>query len=81
MREKLQWQQQGDGSRHVVRNDNRSVQKKRFIVGCVVAGDDSLMRAALCHSYEEQQQTTPGFVWHRAPPRGSARLGAKLRDT
>eukprot|EP00957_Ditylum_brightwellii_P133801 10201903-Ditylum_brightwellii.AAC.1 len=42
--------------------------KKRFIVGCVVANDDSLMRAALRHSYKEQQQTTPVFVWPREPP-------------
>eukprot|EP00957_Ditylum_brightwellii_P161734 12314314-Ditylum_brightwellii.AAC.1 len=39
------------------------------------------MRVALRHSYKEQQQTTPGFFWPRAPPRGSGRLGAKLRDT
>eukprot|EP00957_Ditylum_brightwellii_P101320 7720955-Ditylum_brightwellii.AAC.1 len=55
--------------------------KKRFIVGCVVADDDYLTRVALCHSYEEQQQTTPGSVWPCAPPRGSAKLGSKLRDT
>eukprot|EP00957_Ditylum_brightwellii_P046448 3525461-Ditylum_brightwellii.AAC.2 len=42
--------------------------KKRFIVGCVVANDDSTLRAALCHSYEEQQQIIP-------------MIGAKLRDT
>eukprot|EP00957_Ditylum_brightwellii_P029921 2264249-Ditylum_brightwellii.AAC.2 len=39
------------------------------------------MRAILCHSYEEQQQTTPGFVWPCAPPRGNGRLVAKLKDT
>eukprot|EP00957_Ditylum_brightwellii_P197898 15076057-Ditylum_brightwellii.AAC.1 len=55
--------------------------KKRFIVGCVFVNDNSLMRAALCHSYKEQQQTTPGFVCPHAPLRGNGRIVAKLKDT
>ena len=53
----------------------------RFIVGFIVADDDSLMRATLKHSYKHLSATKPGFVWPCATPKQDGRLGAKLQDT
>eukprot|EP00957_Ditylum_brightwellii_P000969 77525-Ditylum_brightwellii.AAC.1 len=55
--------------------------KKQFIVGCVVADDDSTMREALCHSYEELLQQFPVYVWPHAPSKKEGKLGTKLRNT
>ena len=55
--------------------------KKRFLVGCIIADDDSSMRAKLRHSYEALQNTVPGYVWPRAPPNKEGKLGPKLRNT
>eukprot|EP00957_Ditylum_brightwellii_P139247 10612859-Ditylum_brightwellii.AAC.1 len=55
--------------------------QRGFIVGFIIADDDSLMRATLKHSYKHLSATMSGFVWHRATPKEDGRLGAKLQDT
>jgi hypothetical protein len=52
-----------------------------FIVGFIIADDDSSMRATLKHSYKHLSATMPGFVWPCATPKEVGKLGAKLRDT
>ena len=55
--------------------------QRGFIVGFIVADDDSLMRATLKHSYEHLSAMMPVFVWPHATPKVDGRLGAKLQDT
>eukprot|EP00957_Ditylum_brightwellii_P016339 1228251-Ditylum_brightwellii.AAC.1 len=51
-----------------------------FIVGFIIADDDSSMKALLYHSYEERQANEENFLWPQVPSK-DGRLGAKLRDT
>ena len=52
-----------------------------FIVGCVVADDDSSMKALLRHSYTELVANNLGYKWPRLCPKKPGTLGVKLRDT
>eukprot|EP00957_Ditylum_brightwellii_P079089 6015241-Ditylum_brightwellii.AAC.1 len=43
-----------------------------FIVGFIIADDDSLMKATLKHSYTHLSVTISGFVWPCVTPRKMA---------
>eukprot|EP00957_Ditylum_brightwellii_P017461 1314713-Ditylum_brightwellii.AAC.1 len=45
-----------------------------FIVGFIIADDDSSMRALLHHSYEHLSATIPGFLWPRATSEEDVKL-------
>eukprot|EP00957_Ditylum_brightwellii_P097752 7444113-Ditylum_brightwellii.AAC.1 len=55
--------------------------KQRFIVGFIVANDNSSMRDLLHHLYEHLSATMSMFVWPHATPKEDGKLGQKLRDT
>eukprot|EP00957_Ditylum_brightwellii_P130736 9974423-Ditylum_brightwellii.AAC.1 len=40
-----------------------------FIVWCVVANNDSSMKALLMHSYTELSANNPGYKWSRLCPK------------
>eukprot|EP00957_Ditylum_brightwellii_P070308 5341398-Ditylum_brightwellii.AAC.1 len=61
-----------------------TVEAKRkcwFIVGFIIADDDSSVRALLCYSYEHLSAMMSGFVWPHATSKEDGKLGPKLRDT
>eukprot|EP00957_Ditylum_brightwellii_P195488 14894910-Ditylum_brightwellii.AAC.1 len=49
-----------------------------FIVGCIVADDDSSMKALVRHSYTERQANDPSYKWPRFRPKKPGTLGSKL---
>eukprot|EP00957_Ditylum_brightwellii_P016098 1212241-Ditylum_brightwellii.AAC.1 len=51
-----------------------------FIVGCIVANNDSSMKALLRHSYTELVANSPNYKWPRIYPKKPDTLGVKLRD-
>ena len=55
--------------------------RRGFIVGCIVADDDSSMKALVRHSYTERQANDPNYKWPRLRPKKPGTLGSKLRDT
>eukprot|EP00957_Ditylum_brightwellii_P002972 227599-Ditylum_brightwellii.AAC.1 len=52
-----------------------------FIVGCIIADDDSSMKALLGHSYTELTANNPDYKWPRLCPKKPGTLSVKLRDT
>eukprot|EP00957_Ditylum_brightwellii_P080482 6121840-Ditylum_brightwellii.AAC.1 len=52
-----------------------------FIVGCIVADDNSSMKALVKHSYAECQVSNPSYKWPRLCPKHPSTLGSKLHDT
>ena len=55
--------------------------RRGFIVGCIVADDNSSMKALVRHSYTERQANNPNYKWPRLCPKKPGTLGSKLRDT
>eukprot|EP00957_Ditylum_brightwellii_P123902 9444692-Ditylum_brightwellii.AAC.1 len=43
--------------------------RRGFIVGCIVANNDSSMKALLRHSYTELIVNNPGYKWPRLCPK------------
>eukprot|EP00957_Ditylum_brightwellii_P156986 11947588-Ditylum_brightwellii.AAC.1 len=52
-----------------------------FIVGCIIANDDSFMKALVRYSYTERQANNPSYKWPRFCPKKPGTLGSKLCDT
>eukprot|EP00957_Ditylum_brightwellii_P012672 958355-Ditylum_brightwellii.AAC.1 len=49
-----------------------------FIFGCIVAGNNSSMKALLRHSYTELAANNPDNKWPRLCPKKPGTLGVKL---
>eukprot|EP00957_Ditylum_brightwellii_P147326 11218404-Ditylum_brightwellii.AAC.1 len=70
-----------DGGADGIGFNSGSKKKHGFIVGFIVADDDSSTSTLLCHSYEHLSTLMPGFVWPHVTPKEDGKLGPKLRDT
>eukprot|EP00957_Ditylum_brightwellii_P116946 8920888-Ditylum_brightwellii.AAC.1 len=52
--------------------------RRGFIVRCIVADDDSSMKALLRHSYTELAVKNPDYTWPSLLPKKPGTLGVKL---
>eukprot|EP00957_Ditylum_brightwellii_P206975 15350879-Ditylum_brightwellii.AAC.1 len=52
-----------------------------FIVGFIIANNDSFMKALFRHLYTELAVNNPSYKWSRLHPKISGTLGVKLHDT
>eukprot|EP00957_Ditylum_brightwellii_P068657 5212099-Ditylum_brightwellii.AAC.1 len=52
-----------------------------FIVGCIVADDDSSLKALLRHLYTELMAINPKYKWPRICAKKPGTFVVKLRDT
>eukprot|EP00957_Ditylum_brightwellii_P150240 11441298-Ditylum_brightwellii.AAC.1 len=52
--------------------------RRGFIVGCIIANDDSSMKALLRHSYTELTANGLDYKWPRLCPKKPGTLGVKL---